>query len=196
MVLKDQITKTNDCSVSYVKGCQPNAEKIRESPPGVPEYPRGEKESVWDVCKKFIDAGYVLHGSPLRLDVLEPKPARDASKKFGNDTAVFAVRSPASAIFSAIVDRSVLPIGADRRVKMYYLRETDARGNERVCSRYAISKALKEAGAIKDGWVHVLPPDTFIHDRDSSESKSYQSVRPMFVISVEPKDFPFEMHIF
>jgi len=154
---------------------------------------KDQTESVWDTCQKFVDAGYVLHGSPLRLDVLEPKPASDASKKFGNDTAVFAVRSPASAIFSAIIDRSVLPKSADRRVKMYYLKETDAKGNERVCSRYAISKALKEAGAIKSGWVHVLPPDTFIHDRDSSESKSHQSVRPVLVIPVSPKDFPFEI---
>ncbi|MBM4402247.1 MAG: hypothetical protein FJ044_03320 [Candidatus Cloacimonetes bacterium] len=166
-----------------------------KKPPQISEYHRTQGESIWDVCQKFIDTGYVLHGSPSKIELLEPRPVEDASKGFGTDTAVFAVRSPASAIFSAIIDRRVLPENADRRVKMYHIREIDDYGNERVETYYAISKALKNARAIKGGWVHVLPKDTFIDDPGSSECKSYQPVRPKVVIPVKPEDFPFEMHI-
>lgn len=164
-------------------------------PPRIPEYHQIQGESVWDVCQKFTDTGYVLHGSPSKIELLEPRPAEDVSKEFGTDTAVFAVRSPASAIFSAIIDRRVLPESADRRVKMYHLREIDDHDNEKVETYYAISKALKNAKAIRGGWVYVLPNKTFINDLGSSECKSYQAVKPKVAIPVKPEDFPFEIHI-
>lgn len=161
----------------------------------IPQFHLKQGEFAWDVCQNFIDAGYVLHGSPSKIELLEPRPAEDASKGFGTDTAVFAVRSPASAIFSAIIDRRVLPEDADRRVKMYHVREIDDYGNEKVETYYAISKALKDAKAIRGGWVYVLPNDTFINDPGSSECKSYQAVRPIVAVPVKPEDFPFEIHI-
>jgi len=152
---------------------------------------------VWDQLEEYIDKGYVLHGSPAKITKFYPKPTADVAKKFGNDTAVFATRAVPSALFSAIVDRQVLPEGTDRRVKMFYKREiNDKTGEELVITDYGVSKALHKAGALKrKGWVYVLPSETFIHDTKSNESKSHVPIKPLLALPVTRRNFPFKIRI-
>ncbi len=131
---------------------------------------------------------YVFHGSPLRLEVLEPRQANNHLKKEDGEyepipdgkPAVFASPFADTAIFMAVVNRSNAPLGSRSGFSV------DDNGNFEF-------RATKETiGQIQEsakGYVYVFDKDKF-ELRNHNESVAYESVVPVRIIEVGKNDLP------
>lgn len=105
---------------------------------------------MWQVHRELreaLEAGYCLHGSRLRLDVIEPRPARcETGRREGNLTAVYAdTTSPAVPCLMALFAEKVPGKG-------YYSSYSNANDTLVV---------IGEGLTFRPGFIHVLPRDTF-----------------------------------
>jgi|GEM_PF-3757758 len=81
--------------------------EVKNSPSGFIEYRLGFPK--YRFLAYLLEQGYLLHGSSVEdVETLEPRQANDASKKSGNQVAVYAVSDPILPIFYAIKDRKNL----------------------------------------------------------------------------------------
>jgi hypothetical protein len=122
----------------------------------------------------------LLHGtSDPTIERFEPRRQTDYDNEWTN--AVFATDDPIWPIFFAVVNRPV------------------ARSLVNACSRrwaetryyFSIGTDPNSAEAWRDGWIYVLPRETFSPHRAGSEWLSPAAVRPLARLFVQPQDFPF-----
>ena len=122
----------------------------------------------------------LLHGTgDPTIDSFEPQRQTDYDNEWTN--AVFATDDPIWPIFFAVVNRPVA---------RSLVNACDRRSGE---SRYyfSIGTDPKSPDAWRDGWIYVLPRNTFRPHRVGSEWESPVGVRPLARLQVEPADFPF-----
>lgn len=122
----------------------------------------------------------VLHGTgePM-IERFEVRRQTDYDNEWTN--AVFATDDPIWPIFFAVVNRSVarsLVNGCSRRwgESHYY---------------FSIGTDPERGDAWRDGWIYVLPRETFRAHRAGTEWLSPVAVRPLARLRVAPSDFPF-----
>jgi hypothetical protein len=122
----------------------------------------------------------LLHGTgDPSIERFEPRRQTDYDNEWTN--AVFATDDPIWPIFFAVVNRPV------------------ARSLVNACGRrwgeshyyFSIGTDPKSPNAWRDGWIYVLPRETFRPHRAGSEWLSPVAVRPIARLPVRPEDFPF-----
>jgi hypothetical protein len=122
----------------------------------------------------------LLHGTgDATIERFEPRRQTDYDNEWTN--AVFATDDPIWPIFFAVVNRPV------------------ARSLVNACSRrwgesryyFSIGADPLSADAWRDGWIYVVPRETFEPHQAGSEWLSPVAVRPLARLRVEPADFPF-----
>ncbi len=121
-----------------------------------------------------VEQGHLLHGSPTRVPILCPRPANDTEKQGGNQTAVYATRNVLVAVLAGLLHRKP----------------------GRSCTRWRGSRTQMNAWGenveLSDGYVYILPPDTFrvVCTNDGEESNEYASpvaVEPLEIVEVMPQ---------
>jgi hypothetical protein len=122
----------------------------------------------------------LLHGTgDPAVECFEPRRQTDYDNEW--TTAVFATNDPIWPIFFAVVNRPV------------------ARSLVNACSRrwvqshyyFSIGMDPMSPDAWRDGWIYVLPRETFTPHRAGSEWLSAVAIRPLARLFVQPRDFPF-----
>jgi hypothetical protein len=122
----------------------------------------------------------LLHGTgDPTIESFEPRRQTDYDNEWTN--AVFATDDPIWPIFFAAVNRPV------------------ARSLVNACNRrsgrshyyFSIGMDPRSEDAWRQGWIYVLPRDTFQPHRVGSEWESPVAVHPLARLRVEPNDFPF-----
>jgi hypothetical protein len=122
----------------------------------------------------------LLHGTgDPDIEQFEPRRQTDYDNKW--TYAVFATDDPIWPIFFAVVNRPV------------------ARSLVNACSRrwgdshyyFSISVDPERSDAWRNGWIYVLPRETFRLHPSGPEWLSPAAVRPLARLCVQPADFPF-----
>lgn len=122
----------------------------------------------------------LLHGTgDPSIERFEPRRQTDYDNEWTE--AVFATDDPIWPIFFAVVNRQVarsLVNGCSRRWgdSHYY---------------FSIGTDPKRSDAWRDGWIYILPRETFRLHPSGPEWLSPVAVRPLARLGVEPSDFPF-----
>ena len=122
----------------------------------------------------------LLHGAgDGTIEQFEPRRQTDYDNEWTN--AVFATDDPIWPIFFAVVNRDVarsLINGCSRRYgeSHYY---------------FSIAADPKDAATWREGWMYVLPAETFSLHPSGPEWLSPVPVRPLARLRVSPSDFPF-----
>lgn len=161
--------------------------EMKKNPGGFIEYRIGSQKHKF--LEYLLERGYLLHGSSAEeVEMLEPHQANDASKKSGNQRAVYAVSDPILPLFYAIKDRKRL----HGMVRSGY--STDDEGNKTYS--FQIDGARSEKNPWKNGIVHILPKESFIRTTDdagelTNEWVSHEPVSPVARLRVTPDDFPY-----
>lgn len=122
----------------------------------------------------------LLHGTgDPSIERFEPRRQTDYDNEWTD--AVFATDDSIWPVFFAVVNRQVarsLVNGCSRRWggSHYY---------------FSIGADPKRSDAWRDGWIYVLPRETFRLHPSGPEWLSPVAVRPLARVRVEPRDFPF-----
>ena len=118
------------------------------------------------------EAGFLFHGSAIRLTMIEPRTARDQTSEIGKLTAVYATDDYRLAIVKAVVQQSHSSFCHGWRLQDEHLH---VRGFGVEC---------------KNGFVHVLNRNRFrkIRDANKTEIVSFQSVKPVRAFAVSADD--------
>ncbi len=174
-------------SVSEQEQLQRILQQIQENPgeyiehnPGLPKH---------KLLHFLLENGYLLHGTSADgIETIEPRQANDASKKSGNQMAVYAVDDPILPLFYAIKDRQRL----HGLVRSGY--STDEHGVKKY--RFQIDGTRSEENPWKNGVVLVLSKASFEQTkkddgRPSGEWVSRGPVAPVARLRVTPEDFPY-----
>jgi hypothetical protein len=116
--------------------------------------------------RECLEAGFLLHGSKQKLEILEPRRARDtdASNVVGTQTAVYAASSLRIPIIKALIDirdKSILG--------QTYGYEDD--GNRMIVGGANFT--------FTPGFVYVLRPDSFIEITDNQDRRDIVSFEPV-----------------
>ena len=138
--------------------------------------------TVEDVCHEFVRRGFLLHGTDITLNVIEPRQANDEDGHPENmKNAVYATD--------------------DYRIPVFMSLSKGIKGQ----SQYSITMSLEngvEAESVsfttnfdipsdKVGYVHVMPSDTFEVSGSASQFTSDVSVNPRYIIPVLLSDIPY-----
>lgn len=147
--------------------------------------PQNEGEIVVDYLKRLEAEGkYLFHGSARRdIDQLEPRPATDKSGDlWKNDTAVFAVTDPETAVSRAITpDRARLSGLEKWQIAM---------GDPENPAIPTLSVTANVAELIDHGTVYILSRSGFVsHPENGKQWKSKDVTPPLGKIEVTPADF-------
>lgn len=131
----------------------------------------------------------LFHGSSERVDVLEPRQARDTAKSFGNKKAVYAVEDSVLPIFYAIQDRSKI------HGKIISGKSVDEETGK-AAYHFEMPKDVLESKPWKEGVVYVLNKDKFEQGRDEEgrpidEWVVGEAIEPWARLEVAPEDFRF-----
>jgi hypothetical protein len=137
------------------------------------------KEKV-DTLQRFVDEGYVLHGSPQKIDVLEPHQGHDASgEEHKTMQGVYGTQDIREAIAAALMRRTE----DAQNARTYW--EPDSENED----TFVFGGDNVE---LDTGWVYVLPLDAFEahtgeHDEgEDTEFVAKESVIPHAVVEVDP----------
>lgn len=162
--------------------------EIKKNPGGYIEY-RGALPK-YEFLEYLLESGYLLHGTSVEDEIgaLEPRQANDASKKSGNQRAVYAVNDPILPLFYAIKDRKRL------RGMVHSGCLTDDAGVKTYS--FQIDGTRSEKDPWKSGVVHILPKESFVQTKDNegeptNEWISHESIIPVARLRVIPADFPY-----
>jgi hypothetical protein len=123
---------------------------------------------------EYLAKGFVLHGSKNKIEILEPRQAKDdEGREAGSLNAIYAADDIRIPIFMALFDKK------DKKQKgwraFYSTKETTMRvGGENV--------------TFTPGYVHVLSHEKFkkVEDERSKEIVSFESVTPEDIVEVTP----------
>ena len=135
----------------------------------------------WVFLSHLLDGGYLLHGSnEPGLEEFRTRPQRDAH---GNPIeALFASDDAIWPLYFAVVRREGNTYG-------YINWCVHVRDESRYL--FSIGRDPHAPDAWTEGWIYVLPGDTFRPTPESRELVSLVPVRPRARLRVEPDDFPF-----
>ncbi len=144
--------------------------------------------SVVQKLNEYQKQGYVFHGSTNpNIFELEPRPATDVdnTKKFNNDTAVFAAPSPTASVIFACMSLDNIP--KEIRNGSWSIGSDD---DKRIVAR--IPKKWQQYISTNSGYIYVLDSSTFSGESDIENGwqvKSKQSIKPTAVLNVAFSDF-------
>ncbi len=135
----------------------------------------------------LVNQGYLLHGTSRKIEEeLIPQQEYDEAKKFGNQKAIYLTSDPLVAIFTALTG-GVNEIDA-RRNSIRSKRGED--GNyEYIETYFAVSDPVKVS---EKGYVYIFNNNV----TDANENNEYISrkpIKPLMIIQVERKDFPYKI---
>ena len=141
----------------------------------------GLSRPKWVFLHHLLQRGYFLHGSnEAGIEEFRTRPQRDAhgdpiEALFASDDAIWP-------LYFAVVRREGNTYG--------YINWCVHVRNE---SRYlfSIGRDPNVPDAWMEGWIYVLPGDTFRPTPESRELVSLVPVRPRARLRIEPDDFPF-----
>ncbi len=117
----------------------------------------------------LVDAGYLLHGSPALLTVVEPRQGRDGRNAAGNHLGVYASEIPTVAVLMAMF----APVPG---------HENDWTSFYSGTNRHMIAGGTHVT--LMPGFVHVVRPEPFV--RIDHELLSQVAVRVDHVLPVAP----------
>jgi hypothetical protein len=153
-----------------------------EGRPRIETYPQSfleataESKEAFSRLQEYAAQGYLFHGSKSRVEVLEPRQARDGdgTRKLTNMRGVYATDHIEIPVFMALK----APQDAEKSWTSGYSHN---HGDE-TFSMHGNNTVLTP------GWVHVLPRDTFevLEEGGSNETVSMEPVRPIASIEVKP----------
>jgi hypothetical protein len=138
--------------------------------------------SVEDICHEFVRLGFLLHGTDITLNVIEPRQANDEDGHPENmKNAIYATD--------------------DYRIPVFMSLSKGINGQ----SQYSITVSLEngvetesvsfttnfDIPSNKVGYVHVVPNDTFEVSGSDSQFTSDVSVNPRYIIPVLLSDIPY-----
>jgi hypothetical protein len=131
---------------------------------------------------------YVFHGSPFKLETLEPRQAFNHEKKEDGsyesipdgEPAVFASPFADTAIFMAVISRKNAPLGK---------RSGFSSDNKNHFEFRATKETMDQIGDEANGYVYVFKKDGF-EERNHNEVVAYQAVTPIKIIEVRKEDLP------
>jgi hypothetical protein len=137
----------------------------------------------WVFLHHLLDRGFLLHGSnEPGIDEFRTRPQLDAH---GNPVeALFASDDAIWPLYFAVVRREGNTYG-------YINWCVHVRDESRYL--FSIGRDPQEPEAWMDGWIYVLPGETFQPTPNSRELVSLVPVRPRARLRVEPDDFPFRL---
>lgn len=132
---------------------------------------------------------YVFHGSPFKLEILEPNQAYNRQKKEGGEyddvpdgePAVFASPSVDAAIFLAVINHTNAPLGS--WAGFTYNNKKGHFGFR------ATKETMDQINEKTIGYVYVLDKNKF-EIGDANEPVSYKAISPVKVIEVKKEDLP------
>ena len=135
----------------------------------------------------------VLHGSgdPAILQ-FEPRQS-DSSEDFGNQKAVYASSDALWANYFAVVDR---PRYVWSLVNSCF-RLTEPDGQIVPYYFFSVNEDALPHNPWRSGTIYILPRESFEQersrrpDRETAHWRSFNPVKPLANVSVEPADFPF-----
>ena len=153
---------------------------------------------IWQfLCWAADHKPVVLHGSgDAHITEFEPRQSNDVSE-FGNRKAVYAASEGIWPMFYAVVDRTNYSATINNAAVRYQSGEGQV--SDPVYF-FSISKPVLEQRPFRQGFVYLLPKDTFeteasypfgSFDIVPHHCASLEPVRPLALIRVQPNDFPF-----
>ena len=135
----------------------------------------------------------VMHGSGLStIREFEPRQSNDVNE-FGDQRAVYAASDGIWATYFAIVDRDNF-VGS---LVNACFRVVDEGGKSEPYYFFSINSDALPHQPWRHGTIYVLPRETFElqtsekPNREPTQWRSFDPVRPLAKIAVEPSDFPF-----
>lgn len=150
------------------------------------------------LCYAAEERGLALHGS-LNPDIteFEPRQSNDL-REFGAQKAVYAASDGIWPMYFAIMDRA-------RYSDMTIINaciQLELPDGVRLPSLYffSVPKRLVELYPYTNGWVYLLPKESFIADQPMpfgeikvhpSQLASLIAVKPLAKLAITPEDFPF-----
>ena len=141
-------------------------------------------EAVIELDKLAKTGKYLFHGSPTRLEVIEPRQAYNNSRPDG-EPAVAATSFYQLAIFRAIM------LAARAQVSPGHYQSGFSFSNGKLSFR-ANKETLTTARSNITGFVYVLDKGSF-RKHSSMEYRTSASVRPVRVFEVGADDLPAEI---
>jgi hypothetical protein len=135
----------------------------------------------WVFLHHLLARGFLLHGSnQAGIEEFRTRATRDAHG--APIDAVFATDDAIWPLYFAVVRREGNTYG-------YINWCVHVRGESRYL--FSIGRDPKSEEAWTEGWISILPGDTFRPTPESRELVSLAPVRPRARLLVEPDDFPF-----
>ena len=135
----------------------------------------------------------VFHGTgDARIDEFEPRQSND-TEDFGNQKAVYAASDALWSMYFAIVDRPRFVRSLVNSCNLV----TGPDGVTMPTYFFSVNQDALPHSPWRTGTIYVLPKDTFERQGSSNPNsvstqwRSFEAVRPLAKISVEPEDFPF-----
>ncbi|HVT12047.1 MAG TPA: hypothetical protein VHE55_07255 [Fimbriimonadaceae bacterium] len=151
----------------------------------------------WQLLCYLAESGFLLHGSGnSAIEEFIPRQPTDANP-FGAQNAVYAASDGIWPMFYAILDRDNFTFSLHNAC-LSFLDDRDEPSAPFYF--FSIRESALEKKPFRDGYVYVLPRDTFSQDPQSelggnrfklAHWASLAPVRPLAVVAVRPEDFPF-----
>ncbi len=144
------------------------------------------KQDCEVVCEleKFVERGYLLHGSRHLFDVVKPAKKSFLSAKAGKIRAVYATDSVAIAMFKAVVNAAKMPKIGGMRGGVIGWSFLDGEPKFWVSPNYVTYKAFGV------GYVYVLDGSKFTKLKKLPHEYYVRSViAPVRIVTVKPNDF-------
>jgi hypothetical protein len=137
-----------------------------------------QMREVFEKLKAYAKQGYLFHGSKEKVNVLEPRRAKDddPNDKVGNLHAVYATADIRIPIVMALFDEKDHSKNGWR--SFYETKDEKMTvGGENI--------------TFTPGYIHVLPKESFQKtedvDKDMEETVSYVPVTPVDIIQITPE---------
>lgn len=151
------------------------------------------------LCYLTDHKGVLAHGSGSdTIDEFEPRQSNDVTE-FGDRKAVYASSDALWAMYFAVVNRDGPVKGLVN--SCYSLIDSDDPGPFYF---FSINKDAFEAQPWRSGVVYLLPGDSFERQPDVEKARgnvrmahyrSFEPVRPLAKMRIDPEDFPFLDHV-
>jgi len=144
-----------------------------------------DKNSIITSLQRWIDGGYLLHGSNKKFEVIRPNKRKKLDPRVGLLKAVYATDDPKLAMFLAILNYSRLPLinGVRKSMIGWYYDENDE-------AHFALTPNFFLHNAFNKGYIYVVHGSLFKSLKKlPHEYYAYGEIKPARVIGVSPQNF-------
>lgn len=145
------------------------------------------------LCYLGDNKDVVFHGTgDPAITEFEPRQSND-TEDFGNQKAVYGASDALWSMYFAIVDR---PRYVRSLVNSCFLVK-DSDGVAVPTYFFSVNQDALPHSPWRAGTIYILPKDTFERQRSSNPNsvstqwRSFEAIKPLAKISVDPEDFPF-----